>query len=128
MKIVVALIVSVLFVEGLNMLKHKLRYGASCCGEKTPVTERVRATDEDVRNYPFHYRLNVEGMTCTNCARMVENAFHQTGEAYARVNLKDKQVSLWFKRRISRKEVAEIIDEAGYTLMEFEEEGKSEAK
>ena len=41
MKAVVALIVTVLFVEGLNMLKHKLRYGASCCGEKTPVVERI---------------------------------------------------------------------------------------
>ena len=124
MKIVISLIVTVLFLESIFLLKKKLKYGASCCGTKEAIVDRIPPADDNTDHYPYHYLIQVEGMTCMNCARHIENAFHRTGEDYAKVNLKEKQVSVWFKKSISRKEAAGIIDEAGYTLMEFEEEGK----
>lgn len=119
---------AVLFVGVIIFIKGKIRYGSSCCGEKEKVVDRVQVSDADPSHYPHHYLIKVEGMTCGNCARRVENAFHQTGEALAHVNLGTKQVKVSYKRSVTRGELAKIVDAAGYTLMEFEEEKSSETK
>ncbi len=128
MKLVIGSLAVILLVGLIGFVIRKIRHGASCCGEKEAPVERVRAADADQSHYPFHYVIKVEGMTCGNCARRVENAFHQTGEALAHVNLGAKQVKLSYKRSVNRQELAKIIDAAGYTLMEYEEERKSETK
>ena len=94
MDVGVGIAVAVLFVGVIIFIKRKIRYGSSCCGEKEKAVDRIQASDTDASHYPYHYLIKVEGMTCGNCARRVENAFHQTGEALARVNLGTKQVKV----------------------------------
>jgi len=126
MKIGIGLLAAAVFIGLIVFITRKIRFGSSCCGEKEATVERIRAKDADPSHYPYHYSLKVEGMTCGNCARRVENAFHQTGEALAHVDLGAKQVKLSYKRCVNRQELAKIVDAAGYTLMEFEEERSSE--
>ncbi len=128
MDILIGITTAVIFAGLIVFVKRKIRYGSSCCGEKEKPVDRVQAPDADPSHYPYHYVIKVEGMTCDNCARCVENAFHQTGEALARVHLKTKQVKLSYKRSVNRQELAKIVDAAGYTLMEYEEEKSSETK
>ena len=128
MRWVLGLLAVVVLVGIIVYVKRKILHGSSCCGEKEAPIERVRAGDADPSHYAYHYLIKVEGMTCNNCARRIENAFHQTGEALARVNLSTKTVKLSYKRSITRQELAKIVDAAGYTLMEFEEEKRSETK
>jgi len=125
---VLGLLAVAVLVGIIVYVKRKILHGSSCCGEKEAPVERVRASDMDPSHYPYHYLLNVEGMTCTNCTRRMENAFHQTREALAKVDLGTKQVKLSYKRSVTRQELAKIVDAAGYTLMEFEEEKRSETK
>lgn len=122
MRLAIGILVSVLLVGLIGFVKRKMKYGAACCGEKEEMVERIRAADREASHYPYHYVIWVEGMTCGNCARRVENAFHQTGEALARVDLGTKKVHLRYKRSMDRKEIAKIVDEAGYTLTECEKE------
>ena len=126
MDMLIGVVAAVLLIGLILFIKRKILYGSSCCGEKEEAVEHVRAKDIDPSHYPYHYLLKVEGMTCSNCARRVENAFHLTEEALAHVNLGAKQVKLSYKRSVNRQELAKIIDAAGYTLMEFEEERSSE--
>ncbi|MCR5499918.1 MAG: heavy-metal-associated domain-containing protein [Acetatifactor sp.] len=128
MNVLIGIVTAGIFAGLIVFIKRKIQYGSSCCGEKEKPVDRVQAPDADPSHYPYHYVIKVEGMTCNNCARRVENAFHQTGEALARVHLRTKQVKLGYKRSVNRQELAKIIDAAGYTLMEFEEERSSEAK
>lgn len=112
-----AAIAAVLFF----MMRKNITKGASCCGEHEAPVEHIRANDTNPQHYPHHYRLKVEGMVCANCAKRVENTFNGTGEMLASVDLGKKKVSLSAKRRLDRRETAQIVDAAGYTLMEFEE-------
>lgn len=110
-----AAIAAVLFL----MMRNKATKGSSCCGEHEASVDRMRADDPDPAHYPYHYRLLVEGMICANCAKRVENAFLSTGEMLADVDLGKKGVKLLSKRELDRRETAEIVDRAGYTLAEF---------
>lgn len=34
---------------------HRMRYGSSCCGSKTPPQKKVKVADRNKTNYPFKY-------------------------------------------------------------------------
>ena len=108
-----AAVVAVLFI----LMRNKVTKGSSCCGEHESPVERIRADDLDPTHYPYHYRLLVEGMVC---AKRVENAFLETGEMLANVDLGKKEVDLLSRRELDRRGAAGIVDRAGYTLAEFE--------
>ncbi|MCI7796450.1 MAG: heavy-metal-associated domain-containing protein, partial [Lachnospiraceae bacterium] len=65
-------------------------------------------------HYPYQCTIPIEGMSCANCARRVENAFHESDQYYAKVNLKKKQVTVHMKEDTPRKELENIITRAGY--------------
>ncbi len=106
------------------MIVRKIRHGSSCCGEKEASEQRIAPSDEDISHYHYKYKLTVEGMVCVNCARRVENLFNKTGEMLAKVFLQEKEVQLFCKREVTRKEAALMLDQSGYTLMDMKEEGK----
>ncbi len=116
--LIALLILTILIV----MIIRKIKHGSSCCGEKEASETRIIPSDENPDNYKYRYLLTVEGMVCVNCVRRVENLFNKTGEMLAKVSLKDKKVQLFCKRELSRKEIAVMLDEAGYTLTEMKEE------
>ena len=108
-------------VAGICMLIYSIRHGRSCCGTHKAGTGRLRPADRDLSHYPFRYTAEVEGMVCSHCVRNVENAFFAAG-MYASADLASKRVELWAKRHLPRREAAEILAGAGYTLIEFKEE------
>ncbi len=115
--IATAAVVAVLVLS----MKRKISGGSSCCGEHEAPVEHIRVRDTDPRNYPYHYLLKVEGMVCANCAKRVENAFNATGTFLAKVDLGRKEVRLNAKQALNRREAAQIVDAAGYTLTDFNE-------
>lgn len=106
---------------GICLLIRSIRRGRSCCGTHEADGGRPRSADRDLSHYPFRYIAKVEGMVCGHCVRNVERAF-AAAEMYASAALESKSVRLYAKRQITRREAADILDHAGYTLIEFEEE------
>jgi len=100
---------------------RRIRYGSSCCGEKTPPPKKVKVKDRNKTSYPFVYRLKVDGMHCANCARRVENALNSMEGSWAMANLGNKEVMLLRKSEITEQELASVIAKAGYTVLSFEE-------
>lgn len=114
-----AILLIVLIALLAFMMSKKITRGSSCCGTKEPPVKSIKASDKDKSHYPHHYELKVEGMVCINCVRRVENAFVSTGEMLAKADAMTGEVRLWSKRELSRQEVAQIVSDAGYTLMDI---------
>lgn len=99
----------------------RIRYGSSCCGEKTPPPKKVKVKDRNKASYPFVYRLKVDGMHCANCARRVENAINSLEGCWAVVDLGKKEVTLRTKRETTEQDMSAVIAKAGYTVIAFTE-------
>lgn len=100
---------------------RRIRYGSSCCGEKTPPPKKVKVKDRNKTSYPFVYRLKVDGMHCANCARRVENAINSLEGCWAVVDLGKKEVTLRTKRETTEQDMSAVIAKAGYTVIAFTE-------
>jgi len=60
--------------------------------------------------------MRVDGMTCANCAKTIENTFKLYDNVDARVNVGAGKVIFRFdEKEISLNEVADIVKQAGYT-------------
>jgi copper chaperone CopZ len=99
---------------------RRIRYGSSCCGEKTPPPKKIKVKDRNKASYPFTYRLKVDGMHCSNCARRVENALNSMEGSWATVDLGNKEVTLLRKSEATEQELTAVIAEAGYTVLSVE--------
>ena len=97
----------------------RIRYGSSCCGEKTPPEKKVKVKDRNKASYPFVYRLKVDGMHCANCARRVENAINSLEGCWAVVDFGKKEVTLRTKRETTEQDMSAVIAKAGYTVIAF---------
>ena len=97
----------------------RIRYGSSCCGEKTPPEKKVKVKDRNKASYPFVYRLKVDGMHCANCVRRVENAINSLEGCWAVVDLGKKEVTLRTKRETTEQDMRAVIAKAGYTVIAF---------
>lgn len=76
--------------------------------------KKVKAEDTEVSHYPYHYEVEVEGMTCNQCKKRVENAFNEKKGFYAKVNLKQKKAQVYAKEQISIQEIRDIVRRSGY--------------
>ena len=69
--IICAILVVICFFGIRSSMK---RVSNGCCGTGDDV-KKVKAEDTDVSHYPYHFEVEVEGMTCSQCKKRVENAF-----------------------------------------------------
>ena len=89
------------------------RVSNGCCGTGDDV-KKVKAEDTDVSHYPYHFEVEVEGMTCSQCKKRVENAFNEKKGFYAKVNLKQKKAEVYTKDLITVQEIRDMVRRSGY--------------
>jgi copper chaperone CopZ len=65
--------------------------------------------------------LKVDGMTCTNCARSVENAIEELGGANISVNLAEKEVVFDAAPSLQFELLKSTIEKRGYTVLSDED-------
>jgi len=73
---VVVIVLLVVVAFAVYGTVRRIRHGSSCCGERTPAEKKVKVKDRNKSSYPFVYRLKIDGMYCSNCARRIENALN----------------------------------------------------
>jgi len=118
--VVIIILLGIVALAVLGTIK-RIRYGSSCCGEKTPPPKKVKVKDRNKASYPFVYQLKVDGMHCANCARRVENAINSLEGCWAVVDLGKKEVTLRTKSETTEKDMSAVIAKAGYTVLSFTE-------
>ena len=117
--VVVIIVLSGIVALAVYGTVRRIRYGSSCCGEKTPPPKKVKVKDRNKASYPFVYQLKVDGMHCANCARRVENAINSLEGCWAVVDLGKKEVTLRTKRETTEQDMSAVIAKAGYTVIAF---------
>lgn len=110
---IICLILIVVCVIGVRSTMRRFTYG--CCGSGGDIMKKVACKDRDLSHYPYCCTITVEGMSCKNCANRVENAFHESENFYAKVNLGKQEAEVRMKEKVTEQELRRIIRKAGYT-------------
>lgn len=109
----------------LTVVSYRKRLSQGCCGSGGDTVEKQGPADKDLSHYPYTYKVEIEGMTCKNCASRVENAFHTAGDFYAKVNLNKKTALVRAKTETPEDMLKKIIIRTGYDVISVQQEGVS---
>lgn len=112
--VIIVLILVVAVVYGIYNYVHHLNHGGGCCGEHDAPAKKVRAADTNKSHYPHRLVMGVDGMTCQNCQRHVENALNAMTDTLAEADLSAQKVTVWTKADADEDAIRQAIRDAGY--------------
>lgn len=115
--IIIPAILVVILVFSVYSYLHKLRHGGGCCGEHDAAPKKVKVEDRNKQNYPYTVVLKVDGMTCANCARRVENALNSLPGTWATVDLGARQATVLLKAQPDPDALRQAVRDAGYLVL-----------
>lgn len=121
--VIIVLILVAAVGYGIYSFIHHLRHGGGCCGEHDAPAKKVRAADTNKSHYPHRLVMGVDGMTCQNCQRHVENALNTLPDTLAEVNLSARNVMVWTKADADEEVIRKAIRDAGYLPLRTQEKG-----
>ena len=115
--IIIVLIVAAIVVFGsINYIK-KLKKGGDCCPEHEEATKSVKVKDRDKSHYPYEVKLAIDGMSCGNCVRNVENALNSLDGTWASVSLEDNMATVLLKNPPDIEKLSKAVADAGYMVL-----------
>lgn len=85
---------------------------SGCCGGGD--VPKPRKVDKNPDHYSYHVMLQIEGMTCENCAKQVENALNAIDGVWAEVDLKQNRAKVRQKEQIPVEKLCAAVEKAGY--------------
>ena len=119
--IIIVLILVALVGYGIYSYVHHLTHGGGCCGERDAAAKKVKVEDHNKAHYPHTLVMGVDGMTCQNCQRHVENALNTLPDTLAEVNLSARSVTVWTKADADEEVIRKAIRDAGYLPLRTKE-------
>lgn len=115
--IIIVLIVAAIVVFGsINYIK-KLKKGGDCCPEHEEATKSIKVKDRDKSHYPYEAKLAIDGMSCNNCVRNVENALNALDGTWATVSLEDNMATVLLKNPPDIEKLSKAVTDAGYMVL-----------
>ena len=115
--IILSALLALACIYGVYSYVRKLRQGGGCCGEHEPPVKKVKVADRDKSHYPYETVLTIDGMTCSNCVRRVENALNHLDGVWAQVDLGSRKAVVRMKQMLPANTLRETVREAGYTVL-----------
>ena len=112
--IIIVLILVALVGYGIYSYVHHLTRGGGCCGERDAAAKKVKVEDHNKAHYPHTLVMGVDGMTCQNCQRHVENALNAMTDTLAEADLSAQKVTVWTKADADEDAIRQAIRDAGY--------------
>lgn len=112
--VIIVLILVAAVGYGIYSFIHHLRHGGGCCGEHDAPARKVKATDTNKSHYLHRLVMGVDGMTCQNCQRHVENALNAMTDTLAEADLSAQKVTVWTKADADEDAIRQAIRDAGY--------------
>ncbi len=118
--IIICAILLVAFAVYRTVQKFRGKAKSSCCG--TPEVKTVKKVeDTDESHYPYQYKLAIDGMHCSNCARTVENELNGMDGVWGHVDLGRNEAKVLAKTARTMEEFAAVLDAKGYSVTQFNE-------
>ena len=115
--IILVLIVVAIVVFGSISYIKKLKKGGDCCPEHEEATKSVKVKDRDKSHYPYEAKLAIDGMSCNNCVRNVENALNALDGTWASVSLEDNMATVLLKNPPDIEKLSKAVADAGYMVL-----------
>lgn len=112
--VIIVLILVVAVVYGIYNYVHHLNHGGGCCGEHDAPARKVKPADTNKSHYLHRLVMGVDGMTCQNCQRHVENALNAMTDTLAEADLSAQKVTVWTKADADEDAIRQAIRDAGY--------------
>ena len=116
MEIVLTVILAAAVAWAIVHTVQKSRKGGDCCGDREETVKRVPVGDRNKAHYPYTAELTVEGMTCENCARRVENALNTLDGVWAKVDIGSHRATVRLKGPPEEIELRRAVHDAGYVV------------
>ena len=120
--ILLILMIAAAVVLAVRKLVRDKKRGKSCCGDcagcvkHEEAVKRVSVTDRNRDHYPYAAELTIEGMTCENCARRVENALNSIDGVWAKVDIGSRRATVQLKKPPEERELSRAVRDAGYVV------------
>ena len=115
--IIITMIIAVIAIFGLVNYIKKLKKGGDCCPEHEEATKSVKVKDRDKSHYPYEAKLAIDGMSCGNCVRNVENALNSLEGTWASVSLEDNQATVLLKSPPDIEKLSKAVSDAVYCVL-----------
>lgn len=112
--IIIIAIIAVLVLAGVFSAGKHFKGKGGCCGSGGVYISKKKLT-----NVVDRKTVIVEGMTCENCVARVTRAINDVDGLAAKVNLRKKEVCVSLEREVSETEIKALIEEVGYTVVDF---------
>ena len=112
--VIIVLILVVAVVYGIYNYVHHLNHGGGCCGEHDAPARKVKAADTNKSHYLHRLVMGVDGMTCQNFQRSVENSLTAMTITLAEADLSAQKVTVWTKADADEDAIRQAIRDAGY--------------
>ena len=114
--IIVLIVAAIVVVGSINYIK-KLKKGGDCCPEHEEATKSIKVKDRDKSHYPYEAKLAIDGMSCNNCVRNVENALNALDGTWATVSLEDNMATVLLKNPPDIEKLSKAVADAGYMVL-----------
>lgn len=118
--LIIGAVIALACIYGGYSYYKKLRFGGGCCGQRDAAEKRVKVEDRDKSHYPYEETLTIDGMTCSNCVRRVENALNGLDGVWASVSLEKGTAAVRMKRPVDDQVVKQAVRDKGYTVLAIE--------
>lgn len=115
--VIILLVLAVICGYGVYSYVHHLRCGG-CCGEREAPDRKVKVGDKNKSHYPYTLYLKVDGMTCGNCVRRVENALNRLDGVWASVEMDRHMATVRMKERLPEETLKKAVKDAGYLVLQ----------
>ena len=107
----IIILISIIFV--ISYIK-KIQSGSCCSTRGNENISKVKVADKNKNHYPYKRILQIGGMTCSNCAKKIENNFNKLGNVYAKVNFDKEELIILMKEELSDQDIENVIKDSGY--------------
>lgn len=114
--IIIIVLIIVVMLAVRSSTKHMRGEGGCCGGESVPKVKKQKIKQSiEVK------KIVIEGMTCDNCRKRVENSLNSINQVNAKVNLKDKTATVNLGENTADEVLKEAIEKAGYKVVCIED-------
>ena len=111
-KIIILISIGIIAVISVINYIKRMKSGSCCSGEGILNAEKVKVKDKNKSHYPYKKVLNIGGMTCSHCAKNIENHLNKINNVYSKVDF-DRAIIL-MKEELDYKLLEDAIKDSGY--------------
>lgn len=113
-KIIILISIVIIAVFSIISYIKRIKSGSCCSGERILNAEKVKVKDKNKSHYQYKKVLNIGGMTCSHCARNIENNLNKINNVYAKVDFDKEEAIILMKEELDDKLLEDAIKDSGY--------------